>query len=90
MEEEEEGIGEVIVGHWWGPIGELGAVAQPGVLLEESWVQVRELLKPDLAVYLSLPSGDWHAGGNPSPWLAAFPKVKARPVPVVVVVGEPS
>ena len=34
--EEEEGIGEVIVGHWWGPSGELGAVAQPGVLLEES------------------------------------------------------
>ena len=25
--EEEEGIGEVIVGHWWGPSGELGAVA---------------------------------------------------------------
>ena len=24
---EEEGIGEVIVGHWWGPSGELGAVA---------------------------------------------------------------
>ena len=66
VEEEEEGIGEVIVVHWWGPSGELGAGAQPGVLLEESSAgQVRELLKRLSPI--SLPSGDWQAGGNPSP-----------------------